>query len=43
MKKIFGVEAYVLNFDLKKMPKEGIKPFLTLEMLKEYEKEPIPE
>jgi kynurenine formamidase len=43
LEKIFGVEAYVLNFDIKKMPKEGNKPFLTLEMLRAYEKEPIPE
>jgi arylformamidase len=42
IEKIFGVDAYVLNFDLKKMPKEGNRPYLTLEMLKTHEKEPIP-
>lgn len=42
LEKIFGVDAYVLNFDLKKMPKEKNRPYLTLEMLEAAEKEPIP-
>jgi len=42
LNKIFGVDAYVLKFDYTKLPKEGNRPYITLQMIKAAEKEPIP-
>lgn len=42
LEKIFGVDAYVLKFDLSKLPKEGKRPYVTMEHVKEAEKENIP-
>lgn len=43
LEKIFGVDAYVYKFDLKEMPKEGKRPYITMEDVKKAEKEPVPE
>ena len=43
LEKIFGVDAYVYKFDLKKMPKEGRRPYVTMEHVKKAEKEIVPD
>lgn len=43
LEKIFGVDAYVYQFDLEKMPKEGKRPYITMELVKKAEKEPVPD
>lgn len=43
LEKIFGVDAYVLKFDLSKLTKEGKRPYVTMEHVKEAEKENIPD
>jgi arylformamidase len=43
LEKIFGVDAYVYKFDLKELPKEGKRPFITMEHIKKAEKEPVPD
>lgn len=42
LEKIFGVDAYVYKFDLNEMPKEGKRPYITMEHVKKAEKEPVP-
>lgn len=42
IKKLFDIDAYVLKFDLNKMPKEENRPYITLEHIFEAEKEDIP-
>ena len=42
LEKIFGVDAYVLKFNLSKLPKEGKRPYVTMEHVKEAEKNNIP-
>ena len=43
LEKIFGVDAYVLQFDLTVLPKQGKRPYVTLKHVKEAEKEKIPQ
>ena len=43
LEKIFGVDAYVYQFDLGQMPREGKRPCLTMEQVKKAEKEKVPE
>ncbi len=43
LEKIFGVDAYVYKFPLEKLPKEGKRPYITMEHVKEAEKEPVPD
>jgi len=43
IEKLFDIDAYVLKFDLKKLTREGNRPFITLEDIKSAEKEKIPE
>lgn len=40
--KLFGVDAYVLKFDLYKLKKEGNRPCISLQDIKKAEKESIP-
>ena len=43
IEKLFGVDAYVLKFDLKKLSKVGKRPAITLEDIVVAEKENIPD
>lgn len=43
LEKIFGVDAYVLKIDLNKLPKEGRRPYVTMEHVRKAEKEPVPD
>lgn len=43
LEKIFGIDAYILKFDLSKLPKEGKRPYVTMGHVKEAEKENIPD
>jgi kynurenine formamidase len=43
LEKIFGVDAYVYKFDLKELPKEGKRPYVTMEHVKKAEKEVVPD
>ncbi|MGM0367772.1 MAG: cyclase family protein [Actinomycetota bacterium] len=43
IEKLFGVDAYVLKFDLAELHKEDNKPFISLEDVKGAEKEVIPD
>ena len=42
LEKLFDVDAYVLNFDLNHLSKEGNRPYISLKDIKEAEKEEIP-
>ena len=43
LEKIFGVDAYVYKFNLEEMPKEGKRPYVTMELVKKAELEPVPD
>ena len=43
IEKLFGIDAYVLKFDLKKLKKNGNRPVVTFEDVVQAEKENIPE
>ncbi len=43
LEKLFGVDAYVLKFELENLSKEGNRPYISLEDVKRAEKEIIPE
>ena len=43
IEKIFGVDAYVYKFDLEKLPREGRRPYITMEHVIEAEKEKVPD
>ncbi|MBN1298690.1 MAG: cyclase family protein [Actinobacteria bacterium] len=43
LEKIFGVDAYVYKFDLKELPREGRRPYITMQHVKKAELEPVPE
>jgi kynurenine formamidase len=43
VEKLFGVDAYVLKFDLNNLDKEGNRPSISLRDIKDAEKENIPE
>lgn len=42
LEKIFNVDAYVYKFNLEEMPKEGGRPFVTVDLVKKAEKESVP-
>ena len=42
LEKLFDIDAYVLKFDLKRLSKEGNRPYISLKDIKEAEKEEIP-
>ena len=42
LERIFDVDAYVLKFDLKKLPKEGKRPYITSDDVEKAEKSKIP-
>ena len=43
IEKLFGIDAYVLKFDLEKLSKEGSRPFVTLHDILHAQKENIPD
>ena len=43
IEKLFGVDAYVLKFDLNKLAREDNKPYISLKDVEKAEKENIPE